>query len=208
MPTEFTMPKLGLTMEEGTIVEWMVAEGERVRPGTAVVVVETDKVTTEVEVPDGGRLHFVGVVGSTYLCGELIGHPGEQPRGLQQRGHAAEPAEGRVARGEIHDRPNLGFARSLPGQADVRGGETEISHGLLDGEFFGPHRRIGRYPVHHVGRHVNGLAGEAESEHGGPEPALEWGGFGGERRAGPRLGQAGLDHFAYRGIYCWFNCHR
>ena len=73
MPTEFTMPKLGLTMEEGTIVEWMVAEGERVRPGTAVVVVETDKVTTEVEVPDGGRLHFVGIVGSTYLCGELIG---------------------------------------------------------------------------------------------------------------------------------------
>jgi pyruvate dehydrogenase E2 component (dihydrolipoamide acetyltransferase) len=74
MPVEFTMPKLGLTMEEGTIVEWMVPADSAVSPGTAVVLVDTDKVQTEVEIPDGGRLVFVGEVGSTYKCGEVIGY--------------------------------------------------------------------------------------------------------------------------------------
>jgi pyruvate dehydrogenase E2 component (dihydrolipoamide acetyltransferase) len=73
MPIEFTMPKLGLTMEEGTILEWMVAAGTAVTPGTAVLMVETDKVETEVEVPEGGHLHILGEVGSTYRCGERIG---------------------------------------------------------------------------------------------------------------------------------------
>ena len=73
MPIEFTMPKLGLTMEEGTILEWLVADGDEVRPGASVLLVETDKVETEVEIPDGGRLHRVGAVGEAYRCGELIG---------------------------------------------------------------------------------------------------------------------------------------
>ena len=82
MPTEFNMPKLGLTMEEGTIIEWMVVDGTEVAAGSAVLMVETDKVETEVEIGDGGRLHIVGTVGSTYRCGERIGWilaPGETP---------------------------------------------------------------------------------------------------------------------------------
>ena len=74
MPVPFNMPKLGLTMEEGTIVEWLVPAESAVAPGAAVVLVDTDKVQTEVEIPDGGRLVFVGEVGSTYKCGELIGY--------------------------------------------------------------------------------------------------------------------------------------
>ncbi len=73
MPIPFNMPKLGLTMEEGTIVEWLVQAESAVTAGTAVVLVDTDKVQTEVEIPDGGRLVLVGEVGSTYKCGELIG---------------------------------------------------------------------------------------------------------------------------------------
>ena len=74
MPVPFNMPKLGLTMEEGTIVEWLVPEESAVAPGVAVVLVDTDKVQTEVEIPDGGRLVFVGEIGSTYKCGEVIGY--------------------------------------------------------------------------------------------------------------------------------------
>ena len=73
MALEFTMPKLGLTMEEGTILEWLVDHTAAVSPGTSVMVVETDKVETEVEIPDGGVLHIIGTVGETYKCGELIG---------------------------------------------------------------------------------------------------------------------------------------
>ncbi len=74
MPVPFNMPKLGLTMEEGTIVEWLVPAESAVTPGSAVVLVDTDKVQTEVEIPDGGRLVFVGEVGTTYKCGETIGY--------------------------------------------------------------------------------------------------------------------------------------
>ncbi len=73
MPIEFTMPKLGLTMEEGTILEWMVPAGTAVTAGTAVLTVETDKVETEVEIPESGLLHILGEVGGTYRCGERIG---------------------------------------------------------------------------------------------------------------------------------------
>ncbi len=67
------MPKLGLTMEEGTILEWLVDHAAAVKPGTSVMVVETDKVETEVEIPDGGVLHIIGVIGETYRCGDVIG---------------------------------------------------------------------------------------------------------------------------------------
>ena len=73
MALEFTMPKLGLTMEEGTILEWLVDHAATVTPGTSVMVVETDKVETDVEIPDGGVLHIIGAIGETYKCGALIG---------------------------------------------------------------------------------------------------------------------------------------
>jgi pyruvate dehydrogenase E2 component (dihydrolipoamide acetyltransferase) len=77
---EFTMPKLGLTMEEGTIISWLVETGSDVAPGTAVIEIETDKVQTEVETAEGGLLHIVGKPGDAYRCGERIGwflSPGE-----------------------------------------------------------------------------------------------------------------------------------
>ncbi len=73
MATEFLMPKLGLTMEEGTIAEWLVADGDDVESGTAVLRIETDKTETDVEAASSGRLHVEGQVGDTFACGERIG---------------------------------------------------------------------------------------------------------------------------------------
>ena len=73
MATEFLMPKLGLTMEEGTIAEWLVPDGEVVERGAAVLRIETDKTETDVEAAGSGRLHMVGQVGDTFACGEQIG---------------------------------------------------------------------------------------------------------------------------------------
>jgi len=80
MATEFTMPKLGLTMEEGTILQWLVPDGGEVAAGMPVLVVQTDKVETEVECPGPGRLAQSGVVGTAYLCGEPIGWRAWPPR--------------------------------------------------------------------------------------------------------------------------------
>jgi pyruvate dehydrogenase E2 component (dihydrolipoamide acetyltransferase) len=82
MPVEFQMPKLGLTMEEGLILEWLVPDGAEVAEGTPVLIVQTDKVDTEVEAPATGRIAFVGAVGESYPCGQQIGwllSPGEKP---------------------------------------------------------------------------------------------------------------------------------
>ena len=50
------LPKWGLTMEEGTLVEWRVSEGEKVKAGQVLAVVETDKVTNELEAPVDGTI--------------------------------------------------------------------------------------------------------------------------------------------------------
>jgi len=52
MPVEIVMPKLGLTMTEGLIVEWRKKEGDPVTKGDILFVLETEKVTYEVEAPE------------------------------------------------------------------------------------------------------------------------------------------------------------
>ena len=82
MATDFLMPKLGLTMEEGTILEWLLDDGAAVEPGTPVLRIETDKVESDVEAVSAGRLHRLADVGSTHTCGAVIAlllAEGEQP---------------------------------------------------------------------------------------------------------------------------------
>lgn len=73
MATEFQMPKLGLTMESGTILEWLVPDGATVVPGQAVLLVETDKVESEIESRNSGVLRQTGEIGELYDCGVRIG---------------------------------------------------------------------------------------------------------------------------------------
>ena len=54
MTVDIIMPRLGLTMEEGTVAQWLVAEGDQVEKGQPLLEVETDKVTVEVEAPASG----------------------------------------------------------------------------------------------------------------------------------------------------------
>jgi len=92
MSTEFIMPKLGLTMEEGTILEWLVEDGTEITQGMAVLRIETDKVESDVESPGAGRFHRVGNQGDTYPCGALIGYllaDGEAPPVAQVNAPAA-----------------------------------------------------------------------------------------------------------------------
>ncbi|MGI6097492.1 MAG: dihydrolipoamide acetyltransferase family protein [Dethiobacteria bacterium] len=56
MATEVVMPKLGLTMTEGTINKWLKQVGEEVKKGEPLLEVSTDKVVTEVEAPAPGVL--------------------------------------------------------------------------------------------------------------------------------------------------------
>lgn len=59
MATEIVMPKLGLTMESGAISAWLVAEGQEVQKGQALLEIATDKVTMEVEAQADGILRKI-----------------------------------------------------------------------------------------------------------------------------------------------------
>ena len=81
MPHQVTMPTLGLTMEEGTITEWLKKEGEQVVKEEPLFVVETDKSAVEVGAPADGVLQKIIVsAGQTAAVSApiaVIAQPGE-----------------------------------------------------------------------------------------------------------------------------------
>jgi pyruvate dehydrogenase E2 component (dihydrolipoamide acetyltransferase) len=56
MAKELLMPKLGLTMEEGTLIEWYIEEGDSFQTGDLIFAVETEKLTNDVEANEDGEL--------------------------------------------------------------------------------------------------------------------------------------------------------
>ena len=67
------MPKWGMEMDEGTVQEWLVAEGDAVAAGQAIVLVETDKIVNEVEVDHAGVVRrLVAEAGENYPVGALL----------------------------------------------------------------------------------------------------------------------------------------
>ena len=73
MAIEIPMPKLGLTMEEALIIQWLVDEDTAVEADQPILLIETDKTETEVGAPGSGRLHQIGEPGDVFPCGQLIG---------------------------------------------------------------------------------------------------------------------------------------
>jgi pyruvate/2-oxoglutarate dehydrogenase complex dihydrolipoamide acyltransferase (E2) component len=79
---EITLPKLGLTMEEGTVGEWLVADGEVVSTGEAILRIETDKVEVDIEAEADGVLRHSAAAGDVLVPGAQLGWvlaEGEQP---------------------------------------------------------------------------------------------------------------------------------
>ncbi len=74
MAIEITVPKLGLTMEEATLVSWAFEPGARVQEEEIVLVLETDKVTYEMPSPGTGLLHPVVPPGQTIQVGQVLGY--------------------------------------------------------------------------------------------------------------------------------------
>jgi pyruvate/2-oxoglutarate dehydrogenase complex dihydrolipoamide acyltransferase (E2) component len=73
MSTEIILPKLGFSMDEGTIAEWLVAEGEQVKEGEPLYAVESDKSIQEIEAPVSGTLKILKPVGEVCAVGTVIG---------------------------------------------------------------------------------------------------------------------------------------
>jgi pyruvate/2-oxoglutarate dehydrogenase complex dihydrolipoamide acyltransferase (E2) component len=73
MVTQVLFPKIGFSMEEGTLAEWLVADGAAVKEGDPLYALESDKSTQEVESPASGTLKIIAGVGEVYKVGDVLG---------------------------------------------------------------------------------------------------------------------------------------
>ncbi|MFM8884062.1 MAG: lipoyl domain-containing protein, partial [Solirubrobacterales bacterium] len=79
--TEIVMPRLSDSMEEGTIVRWLKADGDQVQRGDELVEIETDKATMPYESDAEGVLRILVEEGRTLPLGEVPAPVGEAAGG-------------------------------------------------------------------------------------------------------------------------------
>lgn len=100
MPNEIYLMRVGMTMTEGMVSEWLVADGAKVKKGELLYHLETEKVDMEVDADDEGVVKHV--VGTGVACepGDVIGWifaPGEEIPAVLPSGKKLSPDEMPVA---------------------------------------------------------------------------------------------------------------
>jgi pyruvate/2-oxoglutarate dehydrogenase complex dihydrolipoamide acyltransferase (E2) component len=95
MPQILRIPKAAVSMREGTLVQWLVADGATVVEGQPIFTLELEKSTMDVESPAAGVIRQTGAAGTTYKVGAIIGEIGAAAaaaRGTCGAAYAAGPA--------------------------------------------------------------------------------------------------------------------
>lgn len=103
MATLIAMPRLGMIMSEGTLSRWLKAQGEQVQKGQPIAEITTDKITYEIEAPEGGIVHQVVPEGTVVEVEGPLAYllaPGEAPP-------ARSPAAASVAPTAAPQRPAM-----------------------------------------------------------------------------------------------------
>lgn len=120
MATEVIMPKVDMVMDNGTFVEWLKKEGDRVEKGEPLFVILTDKANIEIEAPESGILSGLkaqpdDVIPVTEVIAYIL-EPGESvPSGQKPASPAAQEADVPV--------PAETAPAKEPIPADVTGGD-------------------------------------------------------------------------------------
>ena len=164
MATRIDMPQLGLTMEKGTILQWLRVEGEKVEKGQPVVLIQTEKVEYEVEAPAAGTLlKQAAKEGAELPVGAVmgvLGEPGEDVSALLVAAPAA-PSAAPSPPGWVPEAPSMGTEAPLPiGQAGSAERQAPSTQGV-------PERRLGE-PVRAPGERIkiSPVAKKLAQEHG------------------------------------------
>ena len=95
MPTAVILPKLGMTMVEGTITEWYQQSGDAVQTGDLLFAFETEKVNYDVQAEAEGRLHILVAATETVDAGAVVAQilaAGEEPAPVAAPAAAPPPA--------------------------------------------------------------------------------------------------------------------
>jgi pyruvate dehydrogenase E2 component (dihydrolipoamide acetyltransferase) len=142
--TTVIMPKLGLTMKEGTIEKWLKREGDRVQKGEPLVEIITEKLNFQYESPAAGILrkilHPEGKAVAVTTPIAIIAEEGEalpEFDAIKPEAPAEAPVPAAAVRGEIKERGERIFATPV---ARKTAQEKGIDLSLLKGS--GPEGRI------------------------------------------------------------------
>ena len=144
MASDVTMPRLSDSMEEGTVLKWLVEEGAEVKRGEPLVEIETDKANMTYDADaDGVLVEVVAQEGDTLPIGEVIARIGEAGEaksdgGGEEEGAAARPRAAMTAprarkpprRARAMRKPRARAAEeSEGGEAEASGEATEEAEG-------------------------------------------------------------------------------
>ncbi|MFZ0089552.1 MAG: biotin/lipoyl-containing protein, partial [Solirubrobacteraceae bacterium] len=90
---DVTMPQMGVSVAEGTVVAWRVEIGDRVEPEQTICEISTDKIDTEVPAPVAGIVAEILVaVDETVSVGAVLARIGNGPAGEGMAGDAGADA--------------------------------------------------------------------------------------------------------------------
>ncbi|XP_024531755.1 dihydrolipoyllysine-residue acetyltransferase component 4 of pyruvate dehydrogenase complex, chloroplastic-like [Selaginella moellendorffii] len=110
------MPKLSATMTEGKVVEWTKAEGDKVKKGDIVAVVESDKADMDVEVfYDGYLARIVVESGSSAAINELIALLAENEEDIAEARRKSIGLSSPISPAPAVEAPKVEFPDALPG---------------------------------------------------------------------------------------------
>jgi pyruvate dehydrogenase E2 component (dihydrolipoamide acetyltransferase) len=127
MAAEITMPRLSDSMEEGTILKWLVSEGDEIERGQEIVEIETDKANMTYESDTEGTLiEIVAQEGDTLPLGEVIARIGDAGEAPKKKG--AEQAEGEAQEGE-EESAGAEEAEAKEGEEEGAGAEEGEAEG-------------------------------------------------------------------------------
>lgn len=123
---DVVMPKMGESLQEGTIVKWLKEKGEKVDRDEMILEISTDKVDTEVPSPVAGTLvELLAEEGQTIEVGEVIAK-------IATGAKAAAPAKKTPQKKQETDKQE-----EKPAPQPVQGGTKEIPR-KKDGRFYSP----------------------------------------------------------------------
>lgn len=143
MAKPVVMPKLGMAMTEGIVVEWLKGDGDPVQKGDTIGVIMSEKITYEVDAPASGVLRHGARLEETKAVGEAIAYitePGEEvPEMVKVAGLFARP-EGVVPPIKERPRPPERIEKRISPLARRLAMEHGLDIGQLEGT--GPGGRI------------------------------------------------------------------
>ena len=176
MAIQFRLAALGHTMETGRVVEWHIAEGNRIEEGELLVSIETDKAVADIESPVSGvLLRIVGQVDGVYDVGATLAWIGEE--GEEVPDAPAEQAQAPAAEQAAESRATPVALRL----AQRHGIDAEALQGT------GPGGRITKEDVQRAIDDGTATPVEAPSEAPAPTPAAQPAKPAADRPAGSRV---------------------